>query len=67
MSIAGPRAGVEIARALGLDVQRLKSFTVDCRPDNLVEIRAVYLAQEPVDGAWTEINRCFQLVERDPE
>lgn len=66
MSIAKPRAGVELAKALGLDIDRLRSFTIDCRPDNFVEIRAVYLAKEPVDGALAEIERCFRVVERDP-
>lgn len=63
MNISGRKTSIELARLLGLPMERLVSFTVHCSADDMVRIDALYLAQEPTDGAFAQVARSFKLTE----
>jgi hypothetical protein len=58
-------AGLELAKALGLNTSRLVSFSVHVRKASLIEVTANYYAEAPVDGVLEQFERHFKLVEKD--
>lgn len=58
-------AGIYLAQAIGLNTERLVSFSLHVAPGEPLEIRAVYLSKEIVDGALERIERHFTLQEKD--
>lgn len=57
--------GLDLAKALGLATERLRSFSVHVEPDHLVEIRVTYFAERIGAGDLEQFERRFTLQEAD--
>ena len=60
-----PELNMQLARALGMDPSRLKSFTLRVEAGQMPVVQAVYLVLEPEHFKPTELTRHFDLVPRN--
>lgn len=63
--VTGMSHGVELAKALGLEIEGLYSFTITVVPDDVIRVEATYHCQEENMIGFQEVIKQFTLASHD--